>query len=116
MNQQIKDKLEQNGFDIEGAMKRFLNNEALYKQCLDKFLKDQSYEELKLALSAEDCKGAFHAAHTMKGFVSNLGMNRLYEAVCPVVEKLRILDINVTEEMKNLDTVYQETCQLIEQL
>ena len=116
MSQLDKEWLEQNNIDVSGALKRFVNNEALYKQCLVKFLTDSSFEELKLALSAGDYKGAFHAAHTMKGSVSNLGLNRLYEAVCPIVEKIRNEQADVTEEMKTLEIVYQETCQLIEQL
>ena len=32
--------LESKGFDVNGALKRFLNNEALYKKCMKKFLDD----------------------------------------------------------------------------
>ena len=37
-----KELLEQHGFDVDGTMKRFLNNEMLYKKCLKKFLNDKS--------------------------------------------------------------------------
>ena len=33
-----KELLEQKGFDVDGTMRRFLNNEALYMKCLKKFL------------------------------------------------------------------------------
>ena len=116
MTQQDKELLEQNGFDIKGAMKRFLNNEALYKQCLDKFLTDQSFHNLKQALSLNDCQKAFHEAHTMKGFVSNLGMQELYEAVSVIVEKLRAGDMNVAVQMQLLEELYEKDYQLIRNL
>lgn len=34
--------LEEKGFDVDGTMKRFLNNETLYLKCLKKFLDDSS--------------------------------------------------------------------------
>lgn len=116
MEQQERNLLEENGFDVDGTMRRFLNNENLYKQCLKKFLNDNSMEKLRNAIASNDCKEAFQAAHTMKGFVSNLGMNRLYDAVIPIVEKLRAQNLLITEEMDRLETVYRETCQLIEKL
>lgn len=39
--------LEEKGFDVDGTMKRFLNNETLYLKCLKKFLDDSSFEKLK---------------------------------------------------------------------
>ena len=42
-----KELLEQKGFDVDGTMRRFLNNEALYMKCLKKFLNDTSFEKLK---------------------------------------------------------------------
>ena len=32
MTQQDKDLLEQNGFDVQGALHRFINNDTLYQQ------------------------------------------------------------------------------------
>jgi len=108
--------LEQHGFDVKGTMKRFLNNDKLYKQCLDKFLADTSYTKLREAHESGDCESAFAAAHTMKGFVSNLGMNGLYNAVDPIVEKLRNKDMQISEELEALDAEYQSTCELIRSL
>ena len=41
--------LEEKGFDVDGTMKRFLNNENLYLKCLRKFLDDASYDKLREA-------------------------------------------------------------------
>lgn len=111
-----KELLKKEGFDVDGTMRRFLNNEALYLKCLKKFLDDPSYEELKNAYVEGNCNDAFKAAHTMKGFVSNLGIDKLYHLLIPMVDKLRVQDMNIDEEMKQLETVYQETYKIIEDL
>lgn len=108
--------LEDNGFDVDGTMKRFLNNEALYLKCLRKFLDDPSYEKLKEAYEKGNSKEAFEGAHTMKGFVSNLGINELYHLLIPMVEKLRVQDMGLDDEMKRLDTLYHNTYKIIEDL
>ncbi|MCM1182798.1 MAG: Hpt domain-containing protein [Roseburia sp.] len=116
MEKTVQEMLENNGFDVAGAMNRFLNNEALYKKCLKKLLDDPSYEQLKEAYRNGNCNEAFKAAHTMKGAVSNLGVNRLYHLLMPMVEKLRAQDMNIAEEMEQLDKLYGETYKIIENL
>lgn len=116
MEKTVQEMLENNGFDVEGTMKRFLNNEALYKKCLKKFLDDTSYEQLKEAYESGNCNDAFKAAHTMKGAASNLGINKIYHLLIPMVEKLRVQDMGIDGEMNQLDGVYQEIYKIIENL
>lgn len=111
-----KEFLEEKGFDVDGTMKRFLNNEALYLKCLKKFLDDSSYDKLREAYEKGNSKEAFEGAHTMKGFVSNLGINNLYHLLIPMVEKLRVQDMNLDDEMKQLEVLYQDTYKTIEEL
>jgi len=108
--------LEQHGFDVDGTMKRFLNNELLYKKCLKKFLDDVSMEKLKTACAAGDVEEAFKAAHTMKGFISNLGMEKLHQLLIPMVEKLRAGEMLEQNEQTELETVYREMYELIENM
>ncbi len=108
--------LEDKGFDVDGTMKRFLNNETLYMKCLKKFLDDSSFEKLKIAFEKGNCKEAFEGAHTMKGFVSNLGINEIYHLLIPMVEKLRVQDMNLEQEMKQLEALYIDTYKTIESL
>lgn len=108
--------LEEKGFDVDGTMKRFLNNENLYLKCLRKFLDESSYDKLKEAYEKGNCKEAFEGAHTMKGFVSNLGINEMYHLLIPMVEKLRVQNMNLDDEMKRLDVLYKETYKIIEEL
>ena len=116
MEKAERELLEQHGFDVDGTMKRFLNNEQLYKKCLKKFLTDESMEKLKISCEAGDTQEAFKAAHTMKGFISNLGINKLYHLLTPMVEKLRDGNTLEQEELKALENVYREMYELIENM
>ena len=115
MDADQKKMLEEKGFDVDGTMKRFLNNETLYLKCLRKFLDDSSFDKLKAAYQSGSCKEAFGGAHT-KGFVSNLGINEIYHLLIPMVEKLRVQDLNLDAEMNQLETLYRETYKVIEEL
>lgn len=77
------------GADYEITLNRFLGNEAMYLRLLGMLPKDTSVDDLGRALSAGDLRGAFEAAHTLKGVAGNLGLQPLYEAVEAVVEPLR---------------------------
>lgn len=116
MTQQDKDLLEQNGFDVQCALHRFINNDTLYQQCLNKFLDDASYGQLQEAMKQGDCQAAFREAHTMKGFVSNLGMMELYEAVSAVVEILRTGNMEVSQQMQILDEIYAKDRKILEEI
>lgn len=111
-----KELLEQHGFDVNGTMKRFLNNEQLYKKCLRKFLDDESMEKLKTACDTGNVQEAFKAAHTMKGFISNLGMEKLHQLLIPMVEKLREGKLLEQGEVEQLEEVYREMYELIENM
>ena len=52
----------------------------------------------------------------MKGFVSNLGINKMYHQLIPMVEKLRVQDMNLDDEMKRLEVLYEDTYKTIEGL
>lgn len=116
MENEEKELLERHGFDVDGTMKRFLNNEQLYRKCLKKFLEDGNMNTLKEACASGDIEGAFKAAHTMKGFTSNLGINKLFHLLHPLVEKLRTGNALTQNEIKELEDIYQEMYELIEKL
>ena len=113
MNQEL---LIQNGFDVEGAMKRFMNNETLYLKCLKKMLNDDNIKELRVAFDNGDCENAFKAAHSIKGFVSNLGIETLHRQVHPIVEAFRAGTMPQASEIAQFEQAYQEVYQLIESL
>lgn len=116
MTEEVKQNLIANDFDVDGAMQRFLNNEALYLKCLKKFLDDKNFEVLLEAKKNGNVDEAFKAAHTMKGFLSNLGINKLYIPLNPVVEKLRAGDMNIDDELVELEKLYKETYDIVKNL
>lgn len=113
MNQEL---LVQNGFDVNGAMKRFMNNEALYLKCLKKMLNDTNIKELRVAFDNGDCENAFKAAHSIKGFVSNLGIETLHQQIHPIVETLRGGSLPSAETLAQFETTYDNIYHLIESL
>ena len=73
-------------------------------------------DSLKEACAVGNINEAFKAAHTMKGFISNLGMNKLYHLLTPMVEKLREGNALGQDEIKTLEDVYREMYELIENI
>jgi chemotaxis protein histidine kinase CheA len=105
-----------NGFDVDGALKRFINNEPLYIKCLKKFPYDKSYEGIKRAYHENNCEECFKYAHTLKGLASNLGINEIYNLLIPMVAKLKRGDMDIEDDIKKLDSLCQETYDIINKL
>lgn len=105
------------GIDIDSALHRFLNKEDVYILFLKKFLADSSYQELISALEENDIEQAFMAAHTLKGVAGNLAMTQLYDAVYPLVEKLRHSDTDHLEDyIQPVSDSYQQLTTFIRAL
>lgn len=77
------------GIDTKSGIARFNNNEALYEKWLYDFVEDQNYAKMLLAIQNQNVKEAFGYAHTLKGILGNLSINKVYEDICPLVEQLR---------------------------
>lgn len=116
MEQEKLDLLREKGFDVDGALRRFLNNKDLYKTCLKKFLLDTSFEQLLDAYAVGNCQEAFKASHTLKGLTSNLGMDCLYHILQPMVEKLRIGNMDIKEDINQLETLYKDVYEVVQDL
>lgn len=85
----FKEIFEAYGGDYDTTMARFINNEKMYIKFLDKFFEDESMDKLGSALGENNLKGAFEAAHTLKGVAGNMGLTPLFDQVCAIVEPLR---------------------------
>jgi chemotaxis protein histidine kinase CheA len=105
-----------NGFDVDGALKRFVNNEPLYIKFLKKFPDDKSYEGIKKAYHENNCEECFKYAHTLKGLASNLGINGIYNLLIPMVAKLKHGDMDIEDDIKQLDILCQATYDIINKL
>ena len=85
----LVEQLAARGSDKEGALARFLGDEALYSDCFRMFLTDPCFAQLEHALARQDLSAAFTAAHTLKGVAGSLGLTALYTALSALVEALR---------------------------
>ena len=114
----LKECLEVYGADYTATMERFMGNEALYLKIFDLFFQDENLQKLSKALERADFTAAFEAAHTLKGVVGNMGLTPLYEAVCALVEPLRLKErqdeypVLYQEIEKQYETVKKLHCQL----
>lgn len=79
------------GGDYDGVVRR-LTSEVLVERFAGRFLEDQSFAKLKAALAEGDARGAFLAAHTLKGVCQNLGFTNLEGPASEICEALRGAD------------------------
>ena len=76
----LKEFYEQIDSDYKDVIKR-LCDEDMIKKFVFKFPEDPSFNDLTDGLNENDAEKAFCAVHTLKGVCSNLGFERLYEAM-----------------------------------
>ena len=89
MNESQKNCLIAAGINVNEALDRFMNNEALMIKFLIRFLEDENFSQLCEAMAQQDADRAFEAAHALKGVVGNLSMQNLFRHTTTVVEYLR---------------------------
>lgn len=88
MNALIEE-LKNRGCDIEGAMSRFLNDEAFYLRCYKIVMEDKNFDKLKTSLENGEVTNAFEAVHSLKGVVANMGISPMYDIIVEMVDPLR---------------------------
>lgn len=86
---ELTERLRTAGADMDGAMNRLMNDEALYATCFNYFMEDPSFAALGEALRTKDYTAAFEASHALKGVAGNLGLTQLYQLSGQLVEPLR---------------------------
>lgn len=89
MDESLKQKLIENGADVEGTLHRFMGNEALFLKFLLKFKDDMNYRGLLESLDQENYGEAFKYAHTLKGVSANLGLDPISRPASALTELLR---------------------------
>lgn len=104
--------LKKNGCDVDGALSRMVDDEDLYLECLDEFIKDENMTNISKLIKTDDYESIFNYAHTLKGVSANLGLTQLYEKTCVLVEKLKVHDYEYLEksfyEMENSYKIFMK--------
>lgn len=121
MNEQLKQKLEENGADVDGTLHRFMGNGALFMKFLLKFKDDQNFVLLRNSLEQKDYEEAFKAAHTLKGVTANLGLTPICDSASKLTELLRgkapseVEADKVMQEKEALEAAYERFIKVIEE-
>ena len=106
MNKERYDRLTAAGIQIEEALERFMDSEAMF----ERFLGDETYRQLKEALEKGDIETSIMKSHTLKGVTGNLSMKPLYQLTSRQVELLRAGQLEEARElMADIDRAYEET-------
>ena len=79
---------EQVGGSAREVLKR-IPSEKMLRKFVGKYLADPTFGNLESAVAAQDWKGAFLAAHTLKGVAQNLGFDKLQRSASELTEALR---------------------------
>ena len=97
------EKLKEYGADVEGGLKRCMNNESFYLNLVPKAVADDCCERLVDAVEGKRYKEAFEIAHGLKGVAGNLGLSPIYAPASTLTEYLRNdVDESREEEFKAL--------------
>ena len=114
MEDSLKKVLVESGIDVDGAMERFMNNDAMFMKFLIKFLDDPNMGTLRQGLEARDTDMAFRAAHTLKGVCGNLSLVSLAKVASESTEFLRAGDIDsAITKMPEVEAEYAKAIEVI---
>ena len=92
------------GVDTEQALKRCVNNEALFIKLIKKIPEMDEFDKLKESINNKDLDAAFSYAHAIKGNVSNLEVTPIKEPISEMTELLRARqDIDYTPYIQKMD-------------
>lgn len=108
-------KLKDAGIDVDGALERFLGNQALMEKFLKKFPADTNFAKLETAIKQENKEEALAASHTLKGVCGNLSIQKLFDLVSEQVSLFRADEWEkAVDMMPEMRTVYEKVKEVIE--
>ena len=107
------DALRNAGNDVDGAVARFMGNEAMYTKFLGKLADDDSFDKLQAAFVDGDVKECFAASHTLKGVLGNLGLTKLVELNTPIVETARGGSMPQDADVDAFTAAYLQTLEIL---
>ena len=115
---QFKEIFEAYGGNYDNTLGRFLGNESMYLRLLKMFFQDENMCLLGTAIENQEWRAAFEAAHTLIGVTGNMGLDPLYDAVCNIVEPLRLDDgqTDYAALYQIIQQEYEKVTQLYQQL
>lgn len=101
--------------DVQGGIKRLVNNKALYLKLLKSFNGQKMADDIINAVQSGDFQQIAAAAHTLKGVCANLGLIQLAEASAGIESRAKS-ETQSDDLIGPLNESLKETLRLIEQL
>lgn len=92
-------KLQDSGVEVEETLKRLMGDEALYLEYLYKFPQNPNIVNLRNAINEKNYKTALEEVHTLKGIGLNLGLLNLVDVCMDMLLDLRSKETNNLEEI-----------------
>ncbi|HOO60814.1 MAG TPA: Hpt domain-containing protein [Bacillota bacterium] len=109
MGKALLQRLAQCETDVDGALQRFSEQEALYLEIVRAFPNDETMDQLANAIAVSDWDGAFTAAHALKGLAGNLGFIPLFHEVGSLVMLIRAgREEEIDVVLKRVSRCYQD--------
>ncbi len=82
-------KCAQVGINYDEGLARFIGEKDIYEKFLLSFPDDKTFRVLEKNIDDGDVKGAFEAAHSLKGLTGNLSINDMYKKLVTLTDVLR---------------------------
>ena len=83
-------------------------NDALISRMLNKFMSNNSCENMVSLYEQKDYRSLFAASHTLKGVAGNLALTPLFELASTITEATRNSDdVNLDKEISELQKTYE---------
>lgn len=103
--------------NVESGLERFIGNESLYKEYLERFLYDGVFEEFCAAVAIGDIAMADQSLHTLMGTSANLSLERLHHSASEAAKKItsQETDLDVEAIVDGVAEVYSNTCMVVRQ-
>ena len=83
------DELRTYGANVDAGLARCFNKEDFYLRLVNIGLSDPNFDRLAAAMASGDARGAFEAAHGLKGSTGNLSLTPLSEPLIEMTDRLR---------------------------
>lgn len=100
--------------DLDGAMRRFMGDEAFYVSCLNTFLEDRTMQALGDAIAQGAWDEAFTAVHALKGLAGNMGFVPLSHAAGELVLLIRAGRIpEINDALRDVQRCYNDVVAVI---
>lgn len=113
----VKAIYEKMGADYQTVLCRFMDNEDLFKKYLAKFVQDQTFTELVMAMERLDYEDILIKAHTIKGISINFDMIALHDSSSELVECIRNKNLDQVQPLFEIvEAEYNKVISILQEL